>query len=253
VESKMSNIVTLDKTIKVTRKLAATFAYVAEFSRIEQWDPAVSKGIKLTSGLPGVGSRYEIIMKAGFTLYYEIIEFEPNKRLLMTVSSKLFSAEEEIIFNPLDAGTEVRYIANFNFSKPLALMSRLSPSLMNWVGNAALNGLHTALEADYATPKASKTLAIADKLILPGVWRFTRLGYTSSRRRWNAMSAYMNNRHALITGATSGIGLAAAKQLAELGTSLTLVVRDKTKAEQVVSELIDQTGTKKIYIELADI
>jgi NAD(P)-dependent dehydrogenase (short-subunit alcohol dehydrogenase family) len=248
----MSNIVTLDKTIKVTRKLAATFAYVAEFSRIEQWDPAVSKGIKLTSGLPGVGSRYEIIMKAGFTLYYEIIEFEPNKRLLMTVNSKLFSAEEEIIFNPLDAGTEVRYIANFNFSKPLALMSRLSPSLMNWVGNAALNGLHTALEADYATPKASKTLAIADKLILPGVWRFTRLGYTSSRRRWNAMSAYMNNRHALITGATSGIGLAAAKQLAELGTSLTLVVRDKTKAEQVVSELIDQTGNTKIDIELAD-
>ena len=95
----MSNIITLDKTIEVTRKLAETFAYVAEFSRIEQWDPAVAKGTKLTSGQPGIGSRYQIDMKAGFTLYYEIIEFEPNKRLLMTVDSKAFSAEEEILFN----------------------------------------------------------------------------------------------------------------------------------------------------------
>ena len=248
----MSNIVTLDKTIEVTRSLAEVFAYVAEFSRIEQWDPAVAKGIKLISGQPGVGSRYQIVMKAGFSLYYEVIEFEPNKRLLMTVDSKLFSAEEEILFKTTNKGTEVRYIANFDFPAPLALMSRLSPGMMNWVGNAALEGLRTALEADFAAPTASKLLAIADKLILPGVWRFTRLGYTRSRRHWNAISAYMNDRHALITGATSGIGLAAARQLAELGASLTLIVRDKNKAEQVVRELIEQTGNTKINVELAD-
>jgi NAD(P)-dependent dehydrogenase (short-subunit alcohol dehydrogenase family) len=248
----MSNIITLDKTIEVTRTLAETFAYVAEFSRIEQWDPAVAKGTKLTSGQPGIGSRYQIDMKAGFTLYYEIIEFEPNKRLLMTVDSKVFSAEEEILFKPTDKGTEVRYIANFDFPAPVALMSRLSPGVMNWVGDAALEGLRTALEGDFATPKASTALAVADKLILPGVWRFTRLGYTNSRRRWNALSAYMVDRHAVITGATSGIGLAAAKQLAELGASLTLVVRDKNKAKEVVRELTAQTGNTRISIELAD-
>jgi NAD(P)-dependent dehydrogenase (short-subunit alcohol dehydrogenase family) len=248
----MSNIVTLDKTIEVTRSLAEVFAYVAEFSRIEQWDPAVAKGIKLINGQPGVGSRYQIVMKAGFTLYYEVTEFEPNKRLLMTVDSKLFRAEEEILFNNSSKGTKVRYIANFDFPAPLALMSRLSPGMMNWVGNTALEGLRAALEADFATPKASKLLAIADKLILPGVWRFTRLGYSSSRRRWNAMSAYMNGRHALITGATSGIGLAAARQLAELGASVTLVARDRSKAKQVVGELIEQTGNTQISVELAD-
>jgi NAD(P)-dependent dehydrogenase (short-subunit alcohol dehydrogenase family) len=131
-------------------------------------------------------------------------------------------------------------------------MSRLSPGVLNWVGNAALEGLRTAVEADFATPKASTALAVADKLILPGVWRFTRLGYTRSRRNWNALSAYMVDRHAVITGATSGIGLAAAKQLAELGASLTLVVRDKHKAKQVVGELIEQTGNTRIGIELAD-
>jgi dehydrogenase/reductase SDR family protein 12 len=256
MERNVNNIITLDKTIEVTRKLHEAFAYVSEFSRIEQWDPAVAKASKLSSGKPGIGSRYQIDMKAGFSLYYEIIEFEANKRLLMTVDSKLFTAVEEIIFTTTDTGTgtgtRVRYIANFNFPAPVAIISRLNPAVMDWVGNTALEGLRKALEDNFTTPKASKVLAVADKLILPGVWRFTRLGYTNSRKRWNALSAYMHDRHAVITGATSGIGLAAAKQLAELGAELTLVVRDKNKAQQVVRELIEQTGNTRINIELAD-
>jgi dehydrogenase/reductase SDR family protein 12 len=258
MERNVNNIITLDKTIEVTRKLHEAFAYVSEFSRIEQWDPSVAKASKLSSGKPGIGSRYQIDMKAGFSLYYEIIEFEANKRLLMTVDSKLFTAVEEIIFTTTDTdtdtgtGTRVRYIANFNFPAPVAIISRLNPAVMDWVGNTALEGLRKALEDNFTTPKASKVLAVADKLILPGVWRFTRLGYTNSRKRWNALSAYMHDRHAVITGATSGIGLAAAKQLAELGAELTLVVRDKNKAQQVVRELIEQTGNTRINIELAD-
>jgi NAD(P)-dependent dehydrogenase (short-subunit alcohol dehydrogenase family) len=256
MERNVSNIITLDKTIEVTRKLHEAFAYVSEFSRIEQWDPAVARASKLSSGKPGVGSRYQIDMKAGFTLYYEIIEFEANKRLLMTVNSKLFTAVEEIVFTDTDTdtgtGTKVRYIANFNFPAPVAIISRLNPRVMDSVGNTALEGLRKALEDNVTTPKASKVLAVADKLILPGVWRFTRLGYTNSRKRWNALSAYMHDRHAIITGATSGIGLEAAKQLAELGAELTLVVRDKNKAQQVVRELIEQTDNTRINIELAD-
>jgi NAD(P)-dependent dehydrogenase (short-subunit alcohol dehydrogenase family) len=251
-ELSLSNIITLDKTIEVSRRLHEAFAYVSEFSRIEQWDPAVAKASKLSSGEPRVGSRYQIDMKAGFTLYYEIIEFEANKRMLMTVDSKLFTALEEIVFTTTDTGTKVRYIANFNFPTPVAIMSRLNPAVMNWVGNTALEGLRKALEDNFTTPKASKVLAVADKLILPGVWRFTRLGYTHARKRWNALSAYLRNRHAVITGATSGIGLKAAKQLAELGAELTLVVRDETKGQQVVRELIEQTSNTRINIELAD-
>ena len=39
----MSQIITLDETIEVPRELHEVYAYVSEFSRIEEWDPAVPK------------------------------------------------------------------------------------------------------------------------------------------------------------------------------------------------------------------
>ncbi len=64
----MSKIVTLDETVTVNRPLREVFAYVSEFSRIEEWDPGVAAGHRLTPGEPGVGSEFRIDMKAGFSL-----------------------------------------------------------------------------------------------------------------------------------------------------------------------------------------
>jgi hypothetical protein len=46
----MSQTITLDETIEVKRPLNEVFAYVAEFSRIEEWDPGVARGHKLSAG-----------------------------------------------------------------------------------------------------------------------------------------------------------------------------------------------------------
>ena len=124
---------------------------------------------------------------------------------------------------------------------------------MDCVGKTAMAGLQKALDDQYATPAASKIIATGDKLVLPGIWRFTRLGYQTARNRWNAVSAYQGDRHAVITGATSGIGEAAARQLAEMGAKLTLVVRNKEKAESLVARLVDQTGNERIGYEIADL
>ncbi len=249
----MSKIVTLDETIEVQRPLYEVFAYVSEFSRIEEWDPAVARGIKLTPGVPAVGSEYRIDMNAGFSLHYRMLEFEKNSRMLMTVNSRLFTAREEILFEKVGKRTRVRYIANFDFPAPLAAFSRLYPAAMDRVGKSAMAGLKESLEDNFETPHESKLLATADRLIFPGIWRFTKLGYRESRRRWNAVSAYQGDRHALITGATSGLGLAAARQLAELGARLTVVARSKSKARKLVADLKAQTGNDRVVFEIADL
>ncbi|MDJ0759591.1 MAG: SDR family NAD(P)-dependent oxidoreductase [Woeseiaceae bacterium] len=249
----MSHNVTLDETIEVSRPLHEVFAYVSEFSRVQEWDPAVASAKKITSGAPGVGTEFQVDMRAGFSLQYLVEEFKANERMLMTVESRFFTACEEILFEATDEGTKLRYIAQFDFPAPLLALNKIYPSAMDRVGKTAMAGLKAALEDDFETPKESGWLAAADRLVLPGLWRFTKLGYRASRRGWKPVSAYQGNRHALITGATSGLGLAAARQLAELGARLTIVARDSAKAEQLVYELKDQTGNQDIHIQIADL
>jgi NAD(P)-dependent dehydrogenase (short-subunit alcohol dehydrogenase family) len=249
----MSEPVVLDETIEVERPLHEVFAYVSDFARIEEWDPAVARAARLTEGGPGVGAEYRIDMKAGFSLHYRVVEFEADRRMLMTVDSRLFTAREEILFEPAGDGSRVRYIARFDFPAPLAALNRLFPAAMERVGKSAVGGLKSALEDDFDPPEASALTAMADRLVLPGIWRFTRLGYCASRRGWKPVSAYLGERHMLLTGATSGIGKAAARQLATLGARLTLVARDEDKAAALVAELQEQTGNRRIGYEIADL
>ena len=249
----MNRELTLDETIEVERPLNEVFAYVTEFSRIEEWDPAVLRGTRLSEGAPGLGSEYRIDMKAGFSLHYRVIGWEPGKRMLMAVSSRVFSATEEITFSRQGKVTRVRYIAIFDFPAPLALVSRLFPSLMDRVGKSAMQGLKTALEDRFPAPRESTVRAIGDRLLLPGIWRFTRAGYRSARRNWKPVSAFLANRHAVVTGATSGVGEASALALARLGAKITLVARNKDKARETARRIRKQTGNGRVRIEIADL
>ena len=126
----MSEVVTLDESINVERPVHEVFAYVSEFSRIEEWDPAVARGHKLTDGAPGEGTEYQIDMKAGFSLHYRIIELEQNSRMLMDVDSRLFTAREEILFSATKTGgTTVRYIARFNFIHLLSISNHTNSTI----------------------------------------------------------------------------------------------------------------------------
>jgi NAD(P)-dependent dehydrogenase (short-subunit alcohol dehydrogenase family) len=57
----------------------------------------------------------------------------------------------------------------------------------------------------------------------------------------------------VITGASSGLGYATAQELARRGADLTLVVRDRVKAEKAVADLQLETGNCDIRYELADL
>ena len=57
----------------------------------------------------------------------------------------------------------------------------------------------------------------------------------------------MKNSYALITGATSGIGLEISKDLAKRGFNLVLVARTKEKLNQTAKELIQEYNIKCDY------
>jgi dehydrogenase/reductase SDR family protein 12 len=103
------------------------------------------------------------------------------------------------------------------------------------------------------------TVRIADAvdtlLELPIAPSFTRIGYEvrSLLERWKPLGSYdLRGRVMLLTGATSGLGLAAAEALAHAGATLILLGRDAAKTEQVRADLARRTANDRLSTLIAD-
>jgi|ERR1700722_7429206 len=98
---------------------------------------------------------------------------------------------------------------------------------------ALLRGLDTAAEATVAPS-------------------FTRVGIAFRRRLepWDEPVS-MHGRTVLVTGATSGIGLAAATALARCGATLHLIGRDAERAYRARSA-VERAGSRPVQVDLVD-
>lgn len=92
-----------------------------------------------------------------------------------------------------------------------------------------------------------------DRTILGG---FSAIGSAVRRRMptWPAdpEPGALRGRHVAVTGATSGLGLATARQAASLGAHVHLVVRNEVKARPLVAE-IDAAGAAGVDVWVCDV
>lgn len=63
----------------------------------------------------------------------------------------------------------------------------------------------------------------------------------------------MKDQVIMVTGATSGIGLATARDLAEKGATVVLVGRNAEKGAQKVAQIEEETGNRRVDFMLADL
>lgn len=97
---------------------------------------------------------------------------------------------------------------------------------------------------------------IDDALELAVLPSYTRIGYTTRQRlyRWtDPATRDLSGRVVLLTGATSGIGLAAARLFASTGATLLLLGRDEARTGRVCEELRQGTGNHAISALIADL
>jgi NAD(P)-dependent dehydrogenase (short-subunit alcohol dehydrogenase family) len=89
-----------------------------------------------------------------------------------------------------------------------------------------------------------------DTVIAPG---FSNIGYKVRKKSWDPIDESLEGRVIVVTGATSGLGRAAAAELAGLGGDVVLVGRNRDKAAREREEITRGTGNDRVRYEIADL
>ena len=207
---------------------------MARFSNAAQWDPGVTEATEAEPGEPGLGSTYRLVVPVfgrAVLLGYRVEDFDrPNRVVLSAENSMVRSTDVIEVFPEPRGGTVLTFDATLRFKGGAVLFTPLLGLSLRHIGNRAIVGLRSALAdlnvdvrgARHALALATDT--VAEATVAPG---FSRVGIGLRRRleEWDDPPR-MKGRVTLVTGATSGIGLAAATALAGLGADVHLVGRD---------------------------
>ncbi|MEQ8800172.1 MAG: SDR family NAD(P)-dependent oxidoreductase [Salinisphaeraceae bacterium] len=232
----------LQERVTVPRSVADCFRYLVDFSTCEQWDPGVERARKVTPGKPGVGTRFDLTLAfAGRSvpMTYELSEVVTDCRLVLSGRGEGFRVTDTIELAAHGGETVIDYRSTIHFLGPGRHIARWLRPWFNRMGRRAVAGLGTTLSPG-AEPSDHLVGALAHRTLLPAMVQFTRRGYRAMPDK--GLSDFMDGRVVVVTGATGGLGLAAAQALARLGASVTITGRDAERLAAARRAIADYAG-----------
>jgi NAD(P)-dependent dehydrogenase (short-subunit alcohol dehydrogenase family)/carbon monoxide dehydrogenase subunit G len=249
-------MIRLRETIEVPRAIDDVFAYTSNFSNAEQWDPGVAESARTGYGPIGIGTSFKLRVKFGprlIPMTYVVREYDPPKRVVLEGIGDSVHALDDIALAVTPRGTRITYTADISLVGTSRIVEPALKGALDRVGKNAVRGLRMALSGESPPPERSLLADLQDRLIVPGLLGFTNVGYHWHKRNWKPLAVSLRDRTVVVTGATSGLGRAAALQLAELGARVILVGRNRDKAEATRREIAAATGNDNVALALADL
>lgn len=112
------------------------------------------------------------------------------------------------------------------------------------------------MTASESSSSESTVQRVVDSVLeAPVLTSFTRLGYDARSRLadWKPIGDYdATGRVVLVTGASSGLGLVTAEQLAAAGATVVLLGRDQAKTNRVRDDIATRAGSELVSTVVAD-
>jgi hypothetical protein len=134
--------------IESRRPQADAFAYLAQFDNIRDWDPSVVSARAEAGGPPGLGSRFEVVVRfAGRSqpYRYEVVRFEPGRLVALEARTSSVRSFDTVTVEPAATGSTVTYDAQLELLGAWRVLSPLVALLFRRLGDAAAAGLRREL------------------------------------------------------------------------------------------------------------
>ncbi len=247
-------MIRLQESIDSPRGVQECFRFTADFRNLPAWDPTTAWSRKLTPGALGLGSAFDLLVVFGpqrLPLRYRVVEFQPPRRVLLHGEGERLQVVDEIRFEPLAVGTRIIYTSDLTLKGVGRLTEQALKPALSLNSRRAMAGLRRALAAADAAPTRSAWRNLLDRSLLPGAAQFTAYGYRAARLR--PIIDRLDGKTVVVTGATSGIGHAAALWLARLGARLVLVGRDAGKLADTKADIVADSGNIEVAVHRADL
>uniref|UniRef100_A0A8C8DNH0 Dehydrogenase/reductase (SDR family) member 12 n=1 Tax=Oryzias sinensis TaxID=183150 RepID=A0A8C8DNH0_9TELE len=89
---------------------------------------------------------------------------------------------------------------------------------------------------------------------MKGLQEYTKSGYEAAAKHFvpNDLDVNLTGRSFMVTGANSGIGKAAAQEIAARGGTVHMVCRNKGRAEAAKDEIVERSKNENVHVHIVD-
>ena len=223
----------------------------------------MAHGERLDEGPIGLGATFRLGVRVGsrvIPLDYRVVAYDrPHRVVLLGESSSVRSEDTVTVVPRPGGGSLLTYDAELRLSGVLSLFDPLATLYLRRLGDRGLAGLRRVLSGPAeATPDlpplGSLAATVVDKALeATVVGSFSCIG-PEVRRRMSGWSDPPSAEGvvALVTGATSGLGLATAIGLARLGATVRFTARSPERAERARATVVEAVPGSDVEFLLAD-